>query len=310
MSDYFQSLMNHVAEREPVVRPRLRGWFEPPQHAAAASDAEMAGDSAAGVPRRAALRPELSGGGEQLSATPRVSAPSEATEPIETALATAPVLRAEPIETPARVPSPAPSVIPRLGSHPHEPEMLPEQEAMSSSQAERTTTFPGSARGVVRDALPAAPVRADDGPSASREPLTVSNAPTSRARFAPENGATARRFGEPARAARVSSSSGKSRPDPSSESAGEPSTVQPRAGASPDFATGGWRAFPALAGQLRRSSRASPAVAAPDTAPVINVSIGRVEVRAVVEKTPARPTPVKPTLSLESYLNGRNKGRT
>ncbi|MEO6729691.1 MAG: hypothetical protein ABIN01_00610 [Ferruginibacter sp.] len=48
-----------------------------------------------------------------------------------------------------------------------------------------------------------------------------------------------------------------------------------------------------------------------DQTPVIKVSIGRIEVRAITESTPAksnRSTLQKPRMSLDDYLNKRNKG--
>ncbi|HEU5330776.1 MAG TPA: hypothetical protein VFU78_21970, partial [Thermomicrobiales bacterium] len=47
-----------------------------------------------------------------------------------------------------------------------------------------------------------------------------------------------------------------------------------------------------------------------EAAPSIQVTIGRVEVRAVPAETPARAArPAPPTLSLEDYLRQRNGGR-
>lgn len=61
--------------------------------------------------------------------------------------------------------------------------------------------------------------------------------------------------------------------------------------------------------------RVSPAVTLPDAdraqgpdAPVIQVTIGRVEIRATVEPTPARKPPARsPAMSLDEYLKQRNE---
>jgi hypothetical protein len=63
------------------------------------------------------------------------------------------------------------------------------------------------------------------------------------------------------------------------------------------MAKGGWRK---AAGERPRP---------PDSRPVIHVTIGRVEVRAVQpQPAPQRPAPPRPKLTLEEYLRQRDKG--
>jgi len=59
-----------------------------------------------------------------------------------------------------------------------------------------------------------------------------------------------------------------------------------------------------------RNPEALPASSAP--APAIQVSIGRVEVRAIFPEPAVRSAPAprsRPTLSLDDYLNQRNRGK-
>jgi hypothetical protein len=60
---------------------------------------------------------------------------------------------------------------------------------------------------------------------------------------------------------------------------------------------------------VRTRLESEPAQRAGPPTPTINVTIGRVEVRATTAtKRPDRPRPASPKLSLEDYLQGRSKG--
>ena len=70
-------------------------------------------------------------------------------------------------------------------------------------------------------------------------------------------------------------------------------------------------AFPASASTRSRSDERTKTPESPHTAPTIRVTIGRVDVRAIVSPAPpsAKPPRPKPLLTLEDYLKQRNGGR-
>jgi len=323
MTGYLESLANHVAEREPVVRPRLRGWFEPPQSATVdvpgqpaahvqslAAGTDAAGFDSSSLSAAAWRRPEPPLALGQGDLIPRVA---NAHEPEDTAALSSlsqpssPADGADAMRRPAALPAREPSragglwsVEPSVGEPalPRAHENRNEREQPAPSGVEQSSPSL---------ALRSATSRHEgSGPPASaageRRSGVASYRPAATA--APEVRTAEAAMSEPGNARqsellpRPAASVAAARGLEALSSVGRLASIG--VGPKPNRL----RTFPAFDNGRQRALEQPPAAS-----PMVNVSIGRIEVRAFVGAKPSRLA-AKPSLSLESYLTARNKGRT
>ncbi|RKH49017.1 hypothetical protein D7Y23_18330 [Corallococcus sp. AB050B] len=349
MSDYLSHLVGRQLSPEAGVQPRIASRFAPgdlvPEQGAALVEGIEEQESPGVAPRRAgraapwstvsralasseAERPPVASLGRERGARALEPDPGRAASE---ALSAPPVvargLTFEVPVTPARAPdSAAPARAPvssREAQGEGAPAPLPGASAEGPRDAVRPEPEPLDVRSMPREAVSprriASALRADEVPATSTRHREAAE-PGSRPIPAPASPFSEERLS----AVRGAGPRG---PEAATERAAALTPEEGR-GAEPASSRGGVRArgaeapergaeFPAAARvpsfpvQAERGGSAH-GVPAPESAPapVVQVTIGRIEVRAVTPPAPARPAPARtsPSLSLDEYLRRRNGG--
>ena len=319
MSDFLSRLVGRAMGRTPVVRPRLASLYEAGPAVSGAPESgfgeprapddsprlESTEETAADAPSPRRSRDEAPGADPEASAVPRrpgdadaaVAGPSVSERPRHDA----------PSRVAVRASKPAATEPPSDASRPSPTETPDPPEAGARSRRPARPTPAGRVTPQdVRESRPPRPVREGAGPPAETADRPEALAVPSPTRRAPAEGPTPRR------------------PDatPAAPSVGNSDEVadrrlRPAVTAVPE---GRAERAPAIDGDFRRAADrpATPraetrkrATSPPAREPTIQVTIGRIEVRAVTPPAqPAKPKkPTAPRLSLDDYLRRRDEER-